>query len=167
MRSFNSVKFDRFEAKKFPITLSLYKILLMKKILVLGIAVFTCVTVMAQPPEGPANKGMTFGAKVTSEDAVDLKTIAAKVSSSKATDVKVKGKVVEVCKEMGCWLKMETGNGKMMVKMKDHAFFVPLDLVGKDVVIDGTAKMLITPVDELKHYAEDAKKSKLQLLTLY
>ena len=118
---------------------------------------------MAQSPEGPAKKGMTFGAKATSEGTLDINTVAAKVTSAKETELKVKGKVVDVCTEMGCWLKVETANGKMMVKMKDHAFFVPLDLVGKEVVIDGTAKMTITPVDELKHYAEDAKKSKEEI----
>lgn len=135
----------------------------MKKIWILSIAVFASLVVVAQPPEGPAKKGMTFGAKATSEGVVNINTVAAKVTSIQETDVKVKGKVVEVCKEMGCWLKMETGNGKMMVKMKDHAFFVPVDLVGKEVVIDGTAKMTITPVDELKHYAKDAKKRKEEI----
>ena len=36
-------------------------------------------------------------------------------------------------------------------------------MVGKDVVIDGTAKMTETPVDELKHYARDAKKSQEEI----
>ena len=135
----------------------------MKKIWVLLFVVFTSLLVMAQPPEGPAKKGMMFGAKTTTEGAVDINTVAAKVTSTQGTDVKLKGKVVEVCKEMGCWLKMETSNGKMMIKMKDHAFFVPVNLVGKEVVIDGTAKMTVTPVDELKHYAEDAKKSKEEI----
>jgi RNase P/RNase MRP subunit p29 len=138
----------------------------MKKISILLIVVFTSLLVMAQPPEGPAKKGMIFGSKTTTEGAVDINTVAAKVTSTQATDVKLKGKVVEVCKEMGCWLKMETGNGKMMIKMKDHAFFVPVDLVGKEVVIDGTAKMTITPVGELKHYAEDAKKSKEEIAAI-
>lgn len=138
----------------------------MKKIGVLLVVVFTSLLVMAQPPEGPAKKGMMFGAKTTTEDVVDINAVAAKVISTQGTDVKLKGKVVEVCKEMGCWLKMEAGNGKMMIKMKDHAFFVPVDLVGKEVVIDGTAKMTITPVDKLKHYAEDAKKSKEEIAAI-
>lgn len=138
----------------------------MKKIFLLSIVVFTSLVVMTQPPEGPAKKGTTFGARTTSEGPVQINTLAAKVTSTKETDVKVKGKVVEVCKEMGYWLKMETANGKMMVKMKDHAFFVPVDLTEKEVVIDGTAKMTITSVEELKHYAEDAKKVKKKLMLL-
>lgn len=36
----------------------------------------------------------------------------------------------------------------------------PLAAKGKTVVIEGEAKMKTTSVAELKHYAEDAKKSK-------
>jgi hypothetical protein len=58
---------------------------------------------------------------------------------------------------------METAKGNVMVKMKDHAFFVPLDLNGKEIVVDGVAKSTVTPVSELKHYAEDAGKSKEEI----
>ena len=103
----------------------------MKKISFLLIAVFNSLLVMAQPPEGPAKKGMTFGAKTTSDGAVNINTVASKVNSTKETDVKIKGKVAEVCKEMGCWLKMETGRGKMMIKIKDHTFLFRLTWLEK------------------------------------
>jgi hypothetical protein len=51
----------------------------------------------------------------------------------------------------------------VFVKMKDYAFFVPLEMIGKTVVIDGEAKKIETSVAELKHYAEDAKKSKEEI----
>jgi len=47
--------------------------------------------------------------------------------------------------------------------MKDYAFFVPVALKGKNVVLEGTAEKEITSVDELKHYAKDAKKSKNEI----
>jgi len=46
------------------------------------------------------------------------------------------------------------------VKMKDYAFFVPTDIVGKTVVLDGVSYVKTTSVAEQRHYAEDAKKSK-------
>jgi hypothetical protein len=55
-------------------------------------------------------------------------------------DVKIKGKVTEVCQEMGCWIKVQSTNGDMTVRMKDHKFFVPVILSGKTIVIDGTLK---------------------------
>ena len=44
--------------------------------------------------------------------------------------------------------------------MKDYIYFLPEQVKGKTVVIDGETKMKTTSVAELKHYAEDAKKPK-------
>ena len=81
-------------------------------------------------------------------------------------DVKVKGKVVEVCKAEGCWIRMETASGPMLIKMKDHAFMVPLAMNGKTIVADGTATFKETSVEMLKHYAEDAGKSKEEIAAI-
>ena len=40
---------------------------------------------------------------------------------------------------------------------------MPLNIVGKDVVLQGEAKKTITSVEMLKHYAEDAGKSKEEI----
>lgn len=135
----------------------------MRKILSTLFVIASCLSVMAQPPKGEAKKGMTFGKKTTATDALNVNELAGKVSSDKEINLKVRGKVVEVCTEMGCWLKMETANGNVMVKMKDHSFFVPLDINGKEIVVEGLAKSTVTPVSELKHYAEDAGKSKEEI----
>jgi hypothetical protein len=59
-------------------------------------------------------------------------------------------------------LAQTEGDG-IMIRFKDYKFFMPLDIVGKDVVLVGEAKKTITSVDELKHYAEDAGKSKEEI----
>ncbi len=51
----------------------------------------------------------------------------------------------------------------MLIKMKDHAFLVPLVLNGKNVVVQGTATLKETSVEMLRHYAEDAGKSKAEI----
>ena len=43
----------------------------------------------------------------------------------------------------------------IFVKFKDYGFFMPLDLAGEKVVMEGVAYKELTSVDELKHYAED------------
>jgi hypothetical protein len=50
-----------------------------------------------------------------------------------------------------------------MVKMKDYAFFLPVAAKGKTVVIDGNVQLKTISVAELKHYAEDAKKSQAEI----
>lgn len=135
----------------------------MKKIFVLIPALFLGLIMLAQPPKGPADAGMTFGEKTTADGAIAAAELAAKLSGDAPADVKVTGKVSEVCKMEGCWLRMETGNGTMLIKMKDHAFLVPLSMNGKTIVADGVATLKETSVKMLKHYAEDAGKSKAEI----
>jgi len=119
----------------------------------------------AQPPEGEAKAGEFYGEKTTAEGALNINDVVAKLEGgSSFDDVKIKAKIVEVCPKKGCWLKLELADGKTaMVKMKDYGFFLPLAAKGKTVVIDGEVKMKTTSVAELKHYAEDAKKSKEEI----
>jgi len=131
----------------------------MKKLFLLIPALLVGFLLMAQPPKGPATAGMTFGEKTTAEGAVKPEELASLVAA-KPAEVKVKGKVVDVCKMMGCWLKMETANGTVFIKMKDESFFVPLELTGKTVVAKGTAAIKETSVESLRHYAQDAGKTK-------
>ena len=56
-----------------------------------------------------------------------------------------------------------TDSTGLFVKFKDYGFFVPLAAKGKTVVIEGQASMKTVPVKELKHYAEDAKKSQAEI----
>ncbi len=135
----------------------------MKKLLTLLVGLGFGILALAQPPKGPANKGMTFGETTTADGAVSVSDLTSTVTSEKEMFVKVKGKVTDVCTMEGCWIKVQTPNGKMMIKMKDHAFVVPLDLNGKEVIVNGTASIKVTSVKELQHYAEDAGKTKEEI----
>ena len=121
---------------------------------------------MAQPPEGPANKGMTFGVVTTETGAVNANELSSLLDPKEPKEIKVKGKVTEVCKAEGCWLRMETGSGTMMIRMKDHKFFVPVSMQGKTIIADGTATIKETSVELLRHYAEDAGKSKEEIAAI-
>lgn len=137
----------------------------MKKMILLFASVFFSTTVLlAQAPEGPADSGMTFGVKTTSEGAISADDLATTIEGKENVPVKVMGEVTEVCKAEGCWLKMKTATGNsIMIRMKDHAFFVPVSMTGKTIIAEGTASIKETSVDMLKHYAEDAGKSKEEI----
>ena len=123
-------------------------------------------SVKAQPPEGNAEKGMTFGVIITEKDAVDAKELNSIITSKEPKEIKIKGKVTEVCKAEGCWMRMETASGSMMIRMKDHKFFVPVSMQGKTIVANGTATLKETSVDMLRHYAEDAGKTKKEIAAI-
>lgn len=135
----------------------------MKKIPAFIPALFLGLSLMAQPPEVPAEKGTTFGEKTTETGAVKATELHTFLAGKEKADVKVEGKVSEVCKAEGCWLLMEIASGTMLVKMKDHKFLVPLALNGKTIVAEGTATLKETSVEMLRHYAEDAGKSKEEI----
>lgn len=100
----------------------------------------------------------SFGQEITAEKAGQVAGLASMTEDSVYT--KVTGKVVEVCQAKGCWMKLDLGNNETMtVTFKDYGFFVPKESEGKEVVIEGVAVRKVTPVDELRHYAEDAGKT--------
>lgn len=139
-----------------------------KLIFTLTITAFAFIT-NAQPPEGEAKTGDWYGEKITiTNDALNVNDVVAKLNGgSEFPEVKIKAKIVEVCPNKGCWLKLELEDGKTAtVKMKDYGFFLPIAAIGKNVVIDGQVKLKTTSVAELKHFAEDAKKSKEEIAAI-
>jgi hypothetical protein len=137
----------------------------MKKILFSLFFLAAAFVLHAQPPAGDAKPGEWYGEKVNPEGALNVNDVVAKLNGgSEFPEVKIEAKVAEVCPKKGCWLKLELADGTTAtVKMKDYGFFLPVAAKGKTVVIDGEVKMKETSVAELKHYAEDAKKSKEEI----
>lgn len=120
------------------------------------------------PPAGNALVGDYFGEDVSNalvSKAISVGQLQKDLQGvNKIESVAVRGEVTDVCPKRGCWVSVKTENGvSFFVKMKDYAFFVPTALKGKNVVLEGSAKREITSVEELKHYAKDAKKSKVEI----
>jgi len=105
-----------------------------------------------------------FGKKIDDKNAISMDELTTKMKDRESMDIKVTGKVAEVCQEMGCWMTLEKTDGTAMrVRMKGHSFFIPKNASGKTAVIEGTAQVETTTVEELQHYAEDAGKSKAEV----
>ena len=132
----------------------------MKKILVGFSMILFAVAAHAQPPAGDAKKGDWYGEKISADGAINIADIPAKLEANPVLDTKIQGKILEVCPKKGCWIKLQVNETTTaMVKMKDYGFFLPVSAVGKTVVLDGKVELKTTSVEELKHYAEDAKKT--------
>ena len=111
------------------------------------------------------SKTSTYGAPIANADkAYDVKRLVALVNEGDTLKALVKGTITAVCQKKGCWMKMDMGNNQtMMVHFKDYGFFVPKDCSGKQIIMEGIAFIDVTPVAQLRHYAEDAGKSKEEI----
>lgn len=106
-----------------------------------------------------------YGAKIKeNKKAIPATELASKLGDKTSLKTRVTGIVEDVCQAKGCWMKITTADGKAMrVTFKDYAFFVPKDIAGKKVVIEGVAMKQETSVADLKHYAQDAGKSEAEI----
>jgi len=112
----------------------------------------------------PAAKGVNYGATIEKKDAIGIAAMEKWVEEKGIYEGKVSGKVTEVCLEKGCWMRVEKPNGEtMLVRFKDYGLYMPKDLVGHTVVMDGEAKIKELSVAQQKHYAEDGGKSKEEI----
>ncbi|MEQ1746669.1 MAG: DUF4920 domain-containing protein [Saprospiraceae bacterium] len=114
------------------------------------------------PPTSNADGSQNFGAAVTADNAITYEALRPKMGNTDSLAIKVTGTVGEVCQKKGCWMMLvsdQPGTPEMRVTFKDYAFFMPKDLTGKRVVLDGFAFISETSVDDLRHYAEDAGKT--------
>jgi uncharacterized protein DUF4920 len=110
--------------------------------------------------------GEDFGAGITSKKYIGYTDMMDDLNASDTLNITVRATVSDVCKMKGCWIKLEdatNGDKDMMVRFKDYGFFVPKDIDGREVIIEGRAYSSVIGVDELRHYAEDAGKSKEEI----
>lgn len=139
----------------------------MKKLLLSLVVLASAAIANAQPPAGDAKPGDWYGEKITADGATNLSEVAQKIPDNGTVDTKIRAKILDVCPKKGCWLKVQVNDSTTaLVKMKDYGFFVPVAAKGKTVVLDGQVKMKNTSVEELRHYAEDAKKSKEEIAAI-
>ncbi len=103
--------------------------------------------------------GQNIGASITNPNPVDMTTLITQVAKEDTVKTQLKAKVEGVCQTKGCWMNLVSSEGNtsesIFVKFKDYGFFMPLDLAGSEVIVDGIAYKEVTSVEELRHYAED------------
>jgi len=137
----------------------------MKALAILAATLLTAsLTYAQQSTIKPAAAGITYGKTVTKDKAITLASLNKELSKDSVYTGKITGEVVEVCKKKGCFMKLKQANGEdIMVRFTDYAYFMPQNIVGKKVVVEGEAKVTETPVERLRHYAADAGKSSQEI----
>jgi hypothetical protein len=108
----------------------------------------------------------TFGKEITDDAVLTKDEMISTYQNLKAGDtveVKFTSKVNSVCQSKGCWMRLDMGDNESFVKFKDYAFFMPKDIAGQEVIVDGKAFVEETSVEDLKHFAKDAGKSQEEI----
>lgn len=135
----------------------------MKKIYIFSLILIVLAANAQDKEKVPAAKGVVYGNVSEEKSPVSVDDLEGKLVDNAFTG-QMKGKVVEVCKAEGCWLRLQKADGSsMMVRAKDHAFFMPENIVGKTVLVEGTASVKETSEEMRKHFAEDGGKSKEEI----
>jgi hypothetical protein len=134
----------------------------MKKILIAFICVMAMATGKSQEIQ-PAQPGVVYGTVLQKGDVVKITELENNLQENKFSG-KITGKVAEVCQTEGCWIRLQKPDGTtLLVKAKDHAFFMPKDIAGKTVIVEGEAAVKEVSEAMRKHLAEDAGKSKEEI----
>lgn len=137
----------------------------MKHVFASVVMVCLCTVVFAQPPAGQARVGEFYGKNIReTEKAIPASELPAMLGPQETKNVMITGKVIDVCPKKGCWAKIQLNDSTTAtIKMKGYSFFVPMALIGKKIAVDGKAELAVTSVKDLKHLAEDAKKSQAEI----
>lgn len=104
--------------------------------------------------------GENVGAIVQNPQPIDLESLVSMLDKQDSVKTQLIAKVEGVCQVKGCWMNLvptssSAGKESVFVKFKDYGFFMPLDLAGSNVIVDGVAYREVTSVSDLRHYAED------------
>ena len=133
---------------------------MLKQILFLAIVALVLTACNSAVKTSETSGKQYFGEKITADGSISYAEMVSQMAGKDSLAVKVKGRVAEVCQMKGCWMNIvEEGKEDMFVKFKDYGFFMPLDISGKEVIMEGYAFRETTSVEELQHYAEDEGKS--------
>jgi hypothetical protein len=111
----------------------------MKRITILSLLCCLTMGLKAQAPEGTAESGTNFGSRLDAKNTSSVHDLNILLGGKDTANVKVIGKVTDVCHARGCFIYLESKMGNIYVKTKDDAFFVPLALNGKNVIVQGIA----------------------------
>lgn len=131
------------------------------------LVIYTCTAQNHQPDnqskESIADNLISFGAQIDANKTINADKMSEKYQKMITSDTlqtKFAATVTEVCKMKGCWMKLQLKDGQeTMVRFKDYGFFMPDDIAGKEVIVNGLAFVEEISVEDQKHYAKDGGES--------
>ena len=136
---------------------------LMIMVLAFSVAAFAQMNEKATPTEKdkteaiPTDGVLLRGAAIGNSKKVSLAKVIANPQKYAGKMVRVSGVIVRSCKTEGCWLELAPKENEkaVRVKMKDHAFFVPLDSAGATAKAEGIFTIKTLSKEMVDHLIEE------------
>lgn len=96
-----------------------------------------------------------YGKDFKATESIPVQKVLADFDQYKDKEIVVKAKAEKVCAKKGCWMSVKLNDKTVRVKFKDYAFFVPLSLKDKQLLVKGTISRQVLSIADTKHYLED------------
>ncbi len=97
-----------------------------------------------------------YGEEISASEPLSTEAFLAEVSDVPSS-YKIQGIVTEVCQSKGCWMMIKNDQGQSIrVTFKDYGFFVPKDISGREVILEGEASLAQLDEATAQHFADDA-----------
>ena len=109
----------------------------------------------ATTPEADDAPGTrTYGAAITEKKPVKLAKLTKSPGKYKGKTVRLEGMVKDVCQGQGCWIEIESKDGKtFLAKSLDESVLVPKNSKGRNVVVQGVVTQM--PPKPHEHHGEE------------
>ena len=107
--------------------------------------------------------------KLPEDQTITVKQVVAEPVCYDGDYVRLAGTITNVCPRKGCWFEMKDPDGKstetLFVKFTDPATgkLIPMEAIGKTVVVEGTVKVREISQEQARHYREEAGASEAEL----
>jgi hypothetical protein len=105
----------------------------------------------------PTKGYLKRGAAIGDSDKVSLNKALAEPAKFADKKLLIEGVVVRSCKAVGCWAELaeKAGDKSVRVKMKDHAFFIPLQSAGAFARAEGVFVVKTLSKEQVDHMIND------------
>jgi hypothetical protein len=105
----------------------------------------------------PADGVLKRGAPIGDAKKVSLAKVMKDPAKYSGKTVRVEGLIVRSCKMEGCWAELapDKDSKAVRVKMKDHAFFIPLQSAGAKAKAEGVFSVKTLTKEHVDHLIEE------------
>jgi hypothetical protein len=91
-----------------------------------------------EPAAAPDAQGkQRLGKAIVGTERVTLAAVAADPKAFNHKSIVTEGVVKKVCQEAGCWMAIADDRHDALVRMENHAFFIPKDAAGRRARVEG------------------------------